>query len=158
MALIKTVSFAALILTACSGTSGPGIGDAAPDGDSQAGDATGGDAGGCPDEHGAYSIMLSGQGCGDLSSSAPECVKQTACALTFVSSSPGGPGKGLNGTANLASDGSFMGAAITEGTAMRTGCTGVWTEATSTLIVDCGGMGSSQSCVATLTRTSMTCN
>jgi hypothetical protein len=54
-------------------------------------------------------------------------------------------------------DGSFTGAAITEGTGNRTGCTGTWNAGTSTLTVDCGGVGSSQSCIATLTRSSLTC-
>jgi hypothetical protein len=114
------------------------------------------DAGPCPDEHGAYTISISGQGCGDLAASAPECITQNACAITFASN-PATGGKALNGTASLGMDGSFTGAALTEGTSNRTGCTGTWDTGTSTLNVDCGGVGSSQSCIATLTRTSKTC-
>jgi hypothetical protein len=110
------------------------------------------DAGPCPDQHGAYSISISGQGCGDLNATGSECVTQNACTITFASS-----GGALNGTAMLGMDGSFTGAAITEGTVNRTGCTGTWAAGTSTLTVDCGGIGTSQSCVATLTRTSKTC-
>ena len=114
------------------------------------------DAGPCPDQHGAYSVAISGQGSGDLNASAPECVTQSACTITFASSAPAG-GNALNGTAMPAMDGSFTGAAITEGTANRSGCVGMWNASTSTLTIDCGGVGSSQSCRATLTRTSKTC-
>jgi hypothetical protein len=114
------------------------------------------DAGPCPDQHGAYSIVLSGQGCGDLNASAPQCVTQNACTITFASSSPAA-GNALNGTAMPGMDGSFTGAAIMEGTGNRTGCTGTWNESASALAVDCGGSGTSQSCIATLTRTSKTC-
>jgi hypothetical protein len=110
------------------------------------------DAGPCPNQAGAYSIALSGAGCGDLSATAPECITQSACAVTFTASAGG-----LAGTASLGMDGSFTGAAITEGTGNRTGCTGTWNAGTSTLTLDCGGVGSSQSCVATLTRTSQSC-
>jgi hypothetical protein len=131
---MREVVLALLVLGACGKSAG------APD------------AGPCPDQHGAYTIALSGQGCGDLSATGPECVTQSACAITFAST-----GGGLSGTATLGMDGSFTGAAITEGTGNRTGCTGTWNAGTSTLTVDCGGVGTSQSCVATLTRTSLTC-
>jgi hypothetical protein len=118
------LAIAAALLAACGGKNSNTV------------DAPSADAGPCTGERGAYSISLSGQGCGDLNASAPECI----------------------GTASLGADGSFSGAAITEGTGNRTGCVGTWNAATSTLTVDCGGVGSSQSCRATLTRTSMTCN
>ena len=39
------------------------------------------------------------------------------------------------------------------------GCTGSWSSTTSNLTIDCGGTGTSQSCVVTLTRTSKaSCN
>jgi hypothetical protein len=114
------------------------------------------DAGPCPDEHGAYSIVLAGQGCGDLNASALQCITQSSCAITLTSTSPAG-GQALNGTASLDVAGAFTSAAISEGTANRTGCVGTWSAATSTLTVDCGGVGSSQSCRATLARTSMSC-
>jgi hypothetical protein len=133
-------SWIALACVACGSS-----GNSAPDGSAV-------DAGPCPDQHGAYAIAISGQGCGDLAASAPECVTQSACHATFISS-----GGALTGTASIAMDGAFSGAAITEGTSNRTGCTGTWDAGTSTLTIDCGGTGSSQSCIATLTRTSMTC-
>jgi hypothetical protein len=132
-----------VLAAACGGTSGSGTPDAARDA------AT--DAGPCPDQHGAYSVAISGQGCGNLDASAPECITQTACAITFASNAA------LDGSAMLGMDGSFTGAAIMEGTVNRTGCTGTWVAGTSTLSVDCGGVGSSQSCIATLTRTSKMC-
>jgi hypothetical protein len=131
-------------------------GDSNPQG-TDASETGAGDAGPCPDEHGAYSVALTGAGCGDLAAGAPQCIQQNTCALTFVSSGSGGA-KALNGNADLVVDGSFTGAAIKEGSVPRTGCTGTWSAATSTLTVDCGGVGNSQSCIATLTRTSMTCN
>jgi hypothetical protein len=131
-------------------------GDSNPQG-TDAAEAGGGDAGPCPDEHGAYSVALAGAGCGDLAASAPQCIQQNTCTITFGSSGSGGT-KALNGDATLLIDGVFTGAAIKEGSVQRTGCTGTWNATTSTLTVDCGGVGSSQSCIATLTRTSMTCN
>jgi hypothetical protein len=121
---------------------------------SACGSSSGGtsDAGPCPDQHGAYSIAISGQGCGDLSATGPECITQNACAIAFASAAGG-----LTGSASLGMDGSFTGAAITEGTLNRTGCVGAWNASASTLTVDCGGVGTSQSCRATLTRTSKTC-
>jgi hypothetical protein len=53
--------------------------------------------------------------------------------------------------------GNFANGAVMEGSAQRTGCTGTWNAGMSQLTVDCGGMGSSQSCIATLTRTGTTC-
>jgi hypothetical protein len=98
-----------------------------------------------------------GAGCGDLSAGAPECIMaaQQICAFQLVSA--GTAGTAVNGVVVLQSDGSFSGAALTEGTGQRTGCTGQWDAANQTLTIDCGGMGSSQSCIATLTRTGSTC-
>src|SRR5882724_11559895 len=116
----------AIVLFAACGSSSKGNPDAAFD------------AGPCPDQHGAYSVSIAGQGCGDLAAG-PECITQIACEITFASN-----GMALNGTASLGMDGAFTGAAITEGTLNRTGCTGTWNESTSTLTVDCGGVGTSQ--------------
>jgi hypothetical protein len=115
-------------------------------------------AGPCPAVLGSYSVTPSGQGCGDLNASAPQCIQATnmTCVAHFVSAPPGGTGA-INGAASLKQDGSFDSAALLFGTVQRTGCTGTWNAATSTMTVDCGGMGSSQSCVVTLVRTSMTC-
>ena len=173
------------LLLACGGSSGTGVGggDAAADtmssndgagNDSSTGDTgsaetgdrdsgTGGDGGvgadggACPDVHGSYTLVATGQGCGDLAASAPQCIQQgTGCHVHFVSNPPTG-GSAINGGADLMSDGSFSGAALTEGTGQRTGCTGTWDSAMSVMTVDCGGVGSSQSCVVTLTRTGSTC-
>jgi hypothetical protein len=102
-------------------------------------------------------VTTLGAGCGDLNTSATQCIKRTttACALGFVSVAPDAGTGALDGGAVLRPDGTFAGASISFGTTRRTGCVGSWTEVTSTLQVTCGGVGSSQSCTATLTRTSM---
>jgi hypothetical protein len=64
----------------------------------------------------------------------------------------------INGDAAIDSNGDFTGAALTEGTVDRTGCTGTWDATTSTMTVDCGGMGSQQACVLALKRTGGVCN
>jgi hypothetical protein len=113
--------------------------------------------GACPDELGAYTVMVTGAGCSDLTAGAPQCIKagSSPCQVQLVSQ--GSAGAALNGTVDLDMAGSFANGAITEGTVRRTGCTGTWNSATSQLTVDCGGVGSSQSCIATLTRTGNTC-
>lgn len=143
-------SYFVLVVTmtvACSGIRKDG-GDA--------GDA-GGDAPSCPDMHGAYSIVLTGVGCGDLSSTAPQCIQQVGCSISFISNPASAP-RALNGSTTIGADGSFTNAVVTEGTSSRSGCTGTWDANSQTLTVDCGGTGSSQSCSAALTRTGPTCN
>ncbi len=140
------VCVVAALVVSCSGTKGGG----------DAGDA-GGDAPACPDEHGAYSVSVSGAGCGDLDPTAAQCVQQVGCSVSFISN-PAGAQRALNGSTAIGADGSFASAAITEGSTSRSGCTGTWDNTSQTLTVDCGGTGSSQSCVATLTRTGATCN
>jgi hypothetical protein len=66
--------------------------------------------------------------------------------------------KGLSGSTPIQNDGAFSNAAINEGSAPRTGCTGAWNGGTSTLVIDCGGTGTGQSCEATLTRMVAACN
>jgi hypothetical protein len=107
----------------------------------------------CPDELGAYAVTTAGGGCGDLIAGAQQCIQAstTACQVQFFSQGVAGPA--LNGTVNLDVSGDFANGFVSEGTAMRAGCTGTWNAATSQLTVDCGGIGTSQSCVATLTRT-----
>jgi hypothetical protein len=121
-------------------------------------DLFGADLGPCPDVFGSYSVAIMGQGCSNLNASAPQCIKGTAmvCTAHFVSVPPAGPGA-VNGAAMLMSDGSFTGAMLIFGTQQRSGCVGTWNGATSTMTADCGGMGSSQSCVVTMTRTSTLC-
>jgi hypothetical protein len=147
------------------GETGTG-GDASPGADASGGNDAGGDAisssdaagdaAACPDEHGKYSYVATGLGCGDLGVGSPECIRQTACAITFVSA-PSNAMAGLNGDPTIASDGSFTGGSIREGTLQRSGCTGSWDAASSTLIVVCGGMSTTQSCTVTLTRTAAGC-
>jgi hypothetical protein len=105
--------------------------------------------------------MLTGQGCGDLLKTAPQCIKAGNATCNVILSSQGTGGSALNGTVDLDMSGAFTGGAIKEGTVNRTGCTGMWNPATSQLTVDCGGdptqPGNTQACVATLTRTGNTC-
>jgi hypothetical protein len=53
--------------------------------------------------------------------------------------------------------GNFASGAVKEGSVQRSGCTGAWNAAAAQLTVDCGGVGSSQSCIATLVRTGSSC-
>jgi hypothetical protein len=112
------------------------------------------DAPPCPTEKGAYSLTLSGQGCGSTSTNVQECINQTGCTITIVSSGP--QVKGVDGTTPIQGDGSFTNASMNEGHTARTGCTGTWNN--GVLVVDCGGVNTSQSCIATLTQTSPMCN
>jgi hypothetical protein len=113
----------------------------------------------CPDIGGAYAqFAWSGVGCSDINSAAPECIMlaQQLCAFQLVSApSTGKPA--VNGVVILQSDGSFSGAALQVGTRLRTGCAGQWDVASQTLTFDCGGMGSSQTCSVSMTRTGSTC-
>jgi len=161
-----------VIAIACGGSdttpvNGPGDssigGDAQNPNDSGAGDTSAVadtsppvDSGACPDEHGFYSVTISGQGCGDLNPKAPQCIAQQACKINMSSQSPNGT-VALDGMADLVMDGSFTMAAIKEGTVNRTGCVGAWDAGTSTLTVDCGGVMTSQSCRAVLKRTISKC-
>jgi hypothetical protein len=142
-----------------------GAGDSSTQGDS----ATAKDTGAmtdappppCPDVTGAYSIVvIDGAGCGDLNALAPECIRGAAasCNVELRSQVSGGGPAAINGNASIQNDGSFSGAALTEGTGNRTGCVGSWDATTSTMTVDCGGMASTQSCVVALTRTKALCN
>jgi hypothetical protein len=121
----------------------------------------------CPDEHGSYTLASKGTGCGvAFSDSAPECISQTACMITLVSSAPssGKPmSTGLNSKEPIAIgfSGGFSSSVIyvgggTTGVA-RKDCVGAW-KAPDALIVDCGGEGKLGSCTITLTRTGLTCN
>jgi hypothetical protein len=93
-----------------------------------------------------------------FSASAPECIKQTVCTASFTTKATDAGDTGISGSGVfIKSDGSFMYAALKEGTANRTGCTGTWDQGTGTLTVDCGGVDSGQSCLLTLTRTGNPC-
>jgi hypothetical protein len=116
----------------------------------------------CPDVLGTYSmIQTDGLGCGDLNTSAPQCIAGTIglCSLHFKSVVQGGGTGAVNGGATLNMDGTFSGATIFFGSNMRTGCTGSWNSATQTMEVDCGGprgSGTTQQCSVTMVRTSIT--
>ncbi len=159
-----------LITAACSGSQGGPLDDGGtssdgttasdapnnPDVTPPKGDAGKADTGaGCPDESGGYSIALAGAGCGDTSSTVNECIQQSGCTISIDFG--GGTGKGVKGSTGILQDGSFANASMEEGSTTRTGCIGKWDSQTSTLVIDCGGTSSTQSCVATLVRTSPTC-
>ena len=161
-----------LVVAACGGTSTDLLGDGGASGDGAAGGDGGngdggtrdgaivrGDGGGsCPDLGGSYSLSHTGDGCGDLSTDVIECLQQdNACRAQIKVG--GGGGTGLEAAVTVGSDGSFDGANVKLGSADRSGCTGTWDQGSSTLTIDCGGTGTSQSCVVTLTRTSTaSCN
>jgi hypothetical protein len=111
----------------------------------------------CPDELGAYAVTIAGAGCGNLAPGAQQCIEAGASACQVLFISQGNAGSGLNGSVALDMGGNFANGAVVEGNAERTGCTGTWNPMTSQLTVDCGGMGTSGSCVATLTRTGNIC-
>ena len=159
------------MVVACGGASGTGLDDGGGNTDGGGGDGTTtNDAANnpdaiakpdtgtpaCPLESGKYSIELSGAGCGDTSNTVTECIQQQQCTIGIDFS--GGTGKGVKGQTAIKSDGSFDNAAMEEGSSTRTGCTGTWNQTTHTLVIDCGGVNTSQSCIATLVRTSETCN
>jgi hypothetical protein len=102
-------------------------------------------------------VQLSGEGCGDLNTSVPQCIVAGAGACDDQLLSQGAAGAAINGTVTVDMSGAFSIGALTEGSTQRVGCTGTWNAAASQLTVDCGGVGTSQSCVATLTRTGNTC-
>jgi hypothetical protein len=122
-----------------------GTADAGSDGD-VAGDA------GCPNVFGTYQINnADGFGCGDLNENAPQEIRGTtqACVLHFISVLDGGVGA-INGQATLGANGTFSGATLTEGTAVRIGCTGSWDAVQEEITVVCGS-GMNQ-CSAELAR------
>jgi hypothetical protein len=106
-------------------------------------------------------MMKDGAGCGDLDTSAVECIKEStsACAEVLASGLLGTTtgGKGVDGIVSIDMSGGFVMQNVKFGTAQRTGCTATWNAQAGTLTIDCGGTGMSQSCVVTLTRTGKTC-
>jgi hypothetical protein len=165
----RSVALLLGFLVACGGAGAslpPGSSDAGQTVDSNqgtpgdsagGGDASQGDAGPCPQLGGAYgSIQQTGQGCGDFNALARECVKQTQCDIKLTSTVTTGPAA-VNGEAQLDMAGSIAGASVTLGTVQRSGCTGSWNPSTDELTLDCGGMGTGQSCAVTMTRSSPMC-
>jgi hypothetical protein len=148
---------------ASDASSGPDGSSGGPDSsgggpDSSGGDGTTSEGGACPDITGTYGqISTSGLGCGDLNTKAPECIvlAQEVCAFQLTSSS--GVIPAVNGTVVLASDGSFSNASLQFGTIQRTGCTGQWDAGSKTLTLDCGGTGTTQSCVVTMVHSGAPC-
>ena len=112
----------------------------------------------CPNLVGGYTMVMTvGAGCGDLNTSAPQCVQGlSACSIHFVSAPAGATGA-VNGGATLLTDGTFSNASLIFGTVQRSGCVGSWNAAANTLTATCGGTGSSQSCTVTMVRTAATC-
>jgi hypothetical protein len=131
--------------------------DASTDGNGGTDASSDGASAPCPDELGAYTVMTAGAGCGDLAAGASQCIQTGAASCQVQLVSQGAAGSALNGTVGLDMSGSFGSGAVKEGSVQRSGCTGTWNATTSQLTVDCGGVGASQSCIATLTRTGKTC-
>jgi hypothetical protein len=165
------VTGTALFIVACGGTGGTPLdggndgtagndsgNDSGNDASSDVASDTSGDTGAqCPNESGLYSVAFSGQGCGNVSNNAPICITETSCTITLATKGSGGSNE-VSGTTPILNDGSFTGAAINEGSMNRTGCVATWDNGSSTLTIDCGGTGTSQSCRATLVRTNANCN
>lgn len=119
---------------------------------------SGGDAAvSCLDETGKYSITSSGSGCGALTTAVPICINQIkACTVSITTDSSGA--NVVSGQIDINADGSMTNATVQEAASTRTGCVGAWDAASSTLTIDCGGTGTSQSCRVTLVRTAASCN
>jgi hypothetical protein len=174
--MLRTTFICALIGcvgVACSGTSSqppplgtggpirPGGGQQADAGDAKAGDSgdAGTDGGGggvvvCPpDIFGGYgAILATGAGCGDLNTSAPQCIDGTTadCIAHFVSA-PASGASAVNGDAQLLRYGNFVHATLDFGSSMRTECIGSWDDNALAMSVTCGT--GSTLCVVTMTRT-----
>ena len=144
------------------GGSTAGAGGTASAGSTGVGGAGGsGGAAGCPsDLSGAYTVTDVGLGCGDLATSAKQCVvlPQQVCSFLLTSGDPNGP-QAVNGVVMLGPDGTFSDAALKFGTVQRTGCIGSWDAASKTLTATCGGTdpGSTQYCSAKLVKSGAAC-
>jgi hypothetical protein len=66
-------------------------------------------------------------------------------------------GKGVDGIVSIDMNGGFSSQNVKLGSTQRTGCSATWNGQAGTFTIDCGGTGSGQSCVVTLTRTGKTC-
>jgi hypothetical protein len=120
--------------------------DAGPDAALDSGDA------GCPNVLGTYDFN-NANNCGDLFEGAPQEIRSSgqACALNFISANDAGTGLGINGAVTLGPDGTFSGATLTLGTAVRTPCNGSWSEGEQEITVTCGTVGNE--CLMELLRT-----
>jgi hypothetical protein len=173
MRFLHWVVIPAVAVAACGGAAGTGLDDGGNNGDGGGDGSTTQNDGSsnpdvimtpdtgttCPVEAGKYSLVTSGAGCGNTATTGFECITQTQCTIDLAYIGSGSSSMGLKDTTpiQLKSDGSFDNGAIQEGTANRSGCVGTWDQQTHTLIIDCGGVNTSQSCRATLVRVSETC-
>jgi hypothetical protein len=104
----------------------------------------------CPNVLGTYQINnADGNGCGDLNENAPQEIRGTGCALHFISVVDGGIGA-INGEASLGPNGTFSGAMLTEGTVMRSSCSGSWNANQVEMTVTCGN--GANECLVELVR------
>ncbi len=108
----------------------------------------------CPNITGSFAMDEGGSDCQDFNKGAKQCIRAVpgvSCSVKFVSALPVGS-LGVNGNADVQPDGTFKNATLTLGSKVRTGCTGIWTEASGILVVNCGGFGTTQSCTVTMNR------
>lgn len=99
---------------------------------------TGGGVAACPDPTGNFgNPSLTGTGCGQLSNQAVQRILTSATQCQFeMNSGVTGP-PGLNGLFLLDMAGTFSNTTFQVGTGSLIGCDGVWTDATSTMVVTC---------------------
>jgi len=109
------------------------------------------DAGACPDINGVYDVAFTGS-CGDLSMMPTRERFDGSTTTCEYRAEFSGSSHGVAGTVTIATDGSFMGAAMTLGSGDYT-CDGAWSDADSVLVLTCAMTGGSGSCMVTLTRT-----
>jgi len=117
------------------GSVGPGM----PDAGGGMPDAGGGmpDAGpSCPDLTGVYAVSAPLMDPCAIDTTATVTITAVGCDLTLTSS--GGIGTAVEGMVGVDAIGGFAGASLTLGTMSKSGCTGTWTDATSTLAIACG--------------------
>jgi hypothetical protein len=100
----------------------------------------------CPDPTGNFgNPSFTGTDCGQLSNQAVQRILTSATQCQFeMNSGVTGP-PGLNGLFLLDMAGTFSNTTFQVGTGSLTGCNGVWTDATSTMVVTC------TNCTVTLT-------
>jgi hypothetical protein len=72
-----------------------------------------------------------------INTSATVCIKQVGCDIT-IATAPGSAGPGVSGDTAIGPLGGIMGANITQGTSMRSGCIGVWDPVKRELRITCG--------------------
>ncbi len=110
----------------------------------------------CPPLGGTYSMIATGLGCDGVADTAGECIKMGNAPCEFSIDTNGA---GVAGSIDVDSTGGFTNATLKLNGTTRTGCMGSVTQgaAMKTIVVDCGGTGTSQSCHIVLTRTADGC-